>query len=714
MGELSYFRPLDFLKYLKMAILSKIRERTVFLIVIIALALFAFVLTDLFRNGGFTADKASSSVGVIGDEEISREQFASQVEGIVQQSQGRVSTLQAAKQAWENNLRSILLKQEFEKLGLEVGADQITDVMAQQLAGDPRFSNEAGFFDEAKLKQFIAELKVTSPEQYQQWVNFEKSMEVNAKSQLYFNMVKAGVTATLLEGKQIYHQENDNLTFEFVKVPFTKAEDVEITKSDIQSYINEHKGRFQQEAKRDIEYVSFDEQASDEDNALVLAEVEKLVTEGDQDFRATEDVEEFLAINSEVPFNDVYTFEYDIKGENADAILDLDLNEVYGPYFENQSYKVTKLLERTQKPDSVQTSHILVTYDGTRVDGSVTRSKEEAKSLADSITSVVKRNSDKFSELATEFSSDRQSAQNGGDLGWINYGALVPEFNDYVFEDATVNSYGVVETDFGYHVVYIEDRTAPKNALKLATIVKRVEPSEKTLNELYRSASKFELAAKDGDFLEQADEFDKTVKPVNGINKLDETIPGAGRQRSVVKWAFENGSKVGEIKSFDTGSGYIVARVTNIKKKGLKSPEEASAVVTPILKKRKQAEKIISQIEDNELATVASAFGVTQQKATSVNMSNPIIPGGGREPKIVGAAFAMDEGELSKPLEGNSGVYVLRLVEKNKAQPLASYRSIAKEESEKRTRSLLNPRTSPIIEALKNSKEIEDNRHLIY
>ncbi|MBQ0740682.1 peptidyl-prolyl cis-trans isomerase, partial [Aquimarina celericrescens] len=90
-----------------------------------------------------------------------------------------------------------------------------------------------------------------------------------------------------------------------------------------------------------------------------------------------------------------------------------------------------------------------------------------------------------------------------------------------------------------------------------------------------------------------------------------------------------------------------------------------------------------------------------QQKSTSVNMSNPIIPGGGREPKIVGAAFAMEEGELSKPLEGNSGVYVLRLVEKNKAQPLASYRSIAKEESEKRTRSLLNPRTSPIIEALK-------------
>jgi peptidylprolyl isomerase/peptidyl-prolyl cis-trans isomerase D len=697
-----------------MAILSKIRERTVFLIVIIALALFAFVLTDLFRNGGFSADKASTAVGVIGDEEIGREQFAAEVENIVQQSQGRVSTMQAANQAWENNLRRTLLKQEFEKLGLEVGADQITDAMAEQLAGDPRFSNEAGFFDEAKLKQFIAELKVTSPEQYQQWVNFEKSMEVNAKSQLYFNMVKAGVKATLLEGQQVYHQENDNLTFEFVKIPFDTAEEIEISKSDIKSYINEHKERFQQEAKRDLEYVSFEEKASDEDNQAVLAEMEKLNSGDTENFKTTENVEEFIAVNSETPYNDIYTFEYNMKGEFAQDILGLDVNEVYGPYFENESYKLTKMLERTQKPDSVKTSHILVTYDGTRVDGSVTRTKEEAKSLADSINTIVKSNSDKFEELASEFSSDRQSAENGGDLNWITYGALVPAFNDYVFEEARVNSYGVVETDFGYHVIYVEERTSPKEVVKLATVTKRVEPSEKTLNELYRSASKFELAAKENDFREEADTIGKTVKPVIGINKLDETIPGVGRQRPIVKWAFEDETKVGDVKSFDTGNGYIVARVTKKTKKGVKTPEEASAVVTPILKKRKQAEKIMSQIQGNDLDAVASNFGQSKQRASSINMSNPIIPGGGREPKIVGAAFAMEVGDVSKPLEGATGVYMIKLLEKNKAEQLPSYRSIAKEETDKRTRSLMNPRTSPIIEALKNSKDIEDNRHLIY
>jgi peptidylprolyl isomerase/peptidyl-prolyl cis-trans isomerase D len=700
-----------------MAILSKIRERTVFLIVIIALALFAFVLTDLFKNGGFTGDKNTAPVGVVGDEEINREEFATEVENILRQSQGRTSTLQAAKQAWDNTLRRTLLSQEFKKLGLEVGSDQITDAMSQQLAGDPRFSNEEGFFDEAKLKQFVAEIKMTSPQQYQQWVNFEKSMETNAKSQLYLNMVKAGVQATLLEGEQIYHQENDKLSFEFVRIPFDKAGEVEISKSEIQNYINDHKNRFKQDAQRSIEYVQFEETPSEEDNKAVLEEMTKLITDegnGKTTFNSTTDNADFVAIHSEQPYNDNYTFELNMTGEFADEILNLDINEIYGPYFENGSYKLSKLLERTQKPDSVKVSHILITHDGAGVDPSVTRSSEEAIELADSIAKIVNRDLSKFEELAQEFSADRRSAANGGQLNWIRYGELVPEFNDFVFEDSEINDIGVVQTDFGQHVVYVEDRTSPKDAVKIATIIKSVQPSDKTLNELYRSASKFELAAKEGDFRQEADTLGKTVRPVSGINKLDETIPGIGRQRPIVKWAFEDETKVGDIKRFDTGDGYIVARITNASKAGLQSPEVASSTVTPILRKEKQAQQIISQIDTKDLESIANTFDVTTLKASAVNMSTPTVPGGGREPLIVGAAFAMEEGQVSEPLQGNTGVYVLKLIEKKPVEPLPSYRGIAKEETEKRTRSLLNPMSSPIIEALKDSKEIEDNRHLIY
>lgn len=703
-----------------MAILSKIRERTVFLIVIIALALFAFVLTDLFKNGGFTSDKNTSTVGLVGDEEITREEFAAQVENIVQQNQGRVTSMQAAKQAWDGKLRQMLLKQEYEKLGLEVGADQITDAMADQLAGDPRFSDENGFFSEAKLKQFIAEAKISNPQQYQQWVNFEQNMEVMAKSQLYFNMIKAGISATLLEGEQIYHQDNDNLSFEFVRVGFDQVDDVEISKSDINQYISEHKDRFKQEEKRDIEYVYFEETPSTEDEKAVESAISNLLKdtqseefEGNTNFKTTDNVEEFVAIHSETPFNDDYIFEYEMKGEFDQDILELDVNDVYGPYKENDQLKLTKLLERTQKPDSVKTSHILVTYDGTRVDPEITRTKEEAEQLADSLLTVVKGNSDKFAELSEEFSSDKQSAANGGDLDWIGYGALVPEFNDYVFDDASVGDYGVVETDFGFHVVYVEDRTEAKDAVKIATITKSVEPSEKTLNNLYREASKFELSAKDDGFEETAKSADKEIKPVRGMNKLDESIPGIGRQRQIVKWAFEENTKVSDIKSFEISNGYVVARMTNKMDEGVQTAEEASSKVTPILKNKKRAEKIIGRIGDKTLDEVVAEFGTSKQTASAVNMSNPTIPGGGNEPKVVGAAFALEVGDQSKPIEGKKGVYVLKLTEKNKASELPTYRGVAKEETKKRTQSL-NSRNSSVIEALKKSKDIEDNRHLIY
>ncbi len=696
-----------------MAILNKIRERTVFLIVIIALALFAFVLADLFNNGGFSGNKASTPVGVIDGEEIGREEFSSNVEAIVSNGGGRLSSLQAAKQAWDNFMLRTVLNQEFDKLGLQVGPDQISNAMEEQLAGDPRFSTEDGYFDEAKMKQFIAELKMVSPEQYYQWINYENNVESGVKTDIYFNLIRGGIKASLLEGEQIYHQENDNLTFEFVKVPFDKADEVEISKSDIQSYINKHKERFQQEEKRDIEFISFNEEPSDEDNAEVLVEIEKLMSAEGENFKNTENVEEFVALNSEIPFNDFYTFEYNFTGEFAEDILSLDINEVYGPYFENGHHKLTKLLERTKVADSVNSSHILVTYEEARVDASVTRSKEDAKRLADSITNVLRRNGSKFSELAEAFSSDRQSAQDGGDLGWITYGSLVTEFNDYVFEKARVGSFGVVETDFGFHVISLKERTSPKDAVKLATIGKRVQPSEKTLNELFRTASKFELAAKQNDFREEAEAIDKKVSPVSGMNKLDETIPGAGRQRAIVQWAFEADTKVGDVKSFDIGSGYLVARVTKKTREGLKSPEEASGAVTPILKKQKQAEQIKTQMKGEDLDAIASSFGVNKQKATSINMSNPIF-GGGRDAKVVGAAFAMEVGQVSKPIQGANGVYVIKVLEKKQAEPLQSYRGVAKEETDKRLRTIANPNTSIVVKALKDKAEVENNLHLIY
>ncbi len=718
-----------------MAILSKIRQRTVFLIVIIALALFSFVLADLIKQGGFTSNKSLSTVGVVGDQEISREEFAQIVENRVQQTQGRTSTIQAVNQVWNSKVYQLLLDQEFERLGLEVGADQITDVMAEQLNGNPQFSNEAGFFDEAKMKQYVAEIKLTSPQQYQQWLQFEKNIETIAQSQLYYDMIKAGIGATKLEAQQAYKTQNDMLNISFVQVPYTKASEVEVTKADINTYINKHKGQFKQEAERDIKFVHFKEEPSEEDFTVVEEDMTQLLENREEfdevsgknqlvnGFKTTNDVENFVNQNSEVSFRDEYTFTYNLK-ENKEAILALEEGDVLGPIKSGKSYSLIKLLEKTNLPDSIQLKHILVTYEGTNVDPQITRTQDEAKALADSLQNLVANNSNQFADLAQKFSADRQSAENGGDLNWVTYGRLVERFNDYVFAQKPGHK-GVVETDFGYHVVYIQDKTDEKEAVKLARIVKTVEPSELSLNNLYREATNFELAANETGLQEAAKENNLSVKPVNNMKALDETIAGLGQQRSIVKWAFSDEAKVGNVKRFDVSNGYVIAELTEITKEGVKTAEEASATVTPILKKQKQAKELMDQISGNDINAIASQFDVSVQSASAVNMSSPVLPGSGREPKVVGAAFALEAGQVSQPIQGEKGVYLVKLNSKEPAADLPSYVGMANQETQRRIQALdqnlqntspsyYNPDVNPVYKALKEGTEIEDKRTLLY
>lgn len=717
-----------------MAILSKIRQRTVFLIVIIALALFSFVLADVIRQGGFTSTKSMNTIGVVGDREISREEFAQMVENRVQQTQGQVSTIQAVNQIWDSQVFNLLLDQELEKLGLEVGSDQITNVMEDQLAGNPTFSNEAGFFDPQKVKQYVAEIKVSSPnDMYQQWLNFEKSIETIAKAELYYDMIRAGIGATKLEAKQAYQKQNASLDLAFVRIPFDKASDVEVTKADIKSYINKNKNAFKQEAERDIKYVYFEEKSSDEDIQAVKEELNKLLedqevynsvskeNETQKGFRTTDNVEEFVNLNSDIPYADRYFFEYQLPEELRKEITGLEVGEIFGPHHLQNSMSLIKMIDKKQMIDSVSVKHILVTYEGTNVDPEVTRTKEEAEQLADSLQNIISKDADKFAELATDFSADKQSAENGGDLEWVTYGSLVEDFNDYVFTKEAGHK-GVVETDFGYHVVHVTDVKDEKEAYKIARITKMVEPSDQTINTLYRKASNFELAAKDSSIEEAAKEENLEVTPVNKMNRLDETIPKLGQQRNIVKWAFEESTKVGDVSRFDVSGGYVIAELAKKTPEGVKTAEEASEKVTQIIKAEKQADEIISQINTNDLDAIASQFSLSVQDAAAVNMASPVLAGAGREPKVVGTAFALDVNEVSKPVQGEKGVYVVKLLAKQDAPELPSFVTQANQETQKRVQSFNQKlqrlsgenNINPVYKALKENTNIEDKRAEFY
>ncbi|KAA1243074.1 peptidylprolyl isomerase [Aquimarina sp. RZ0] len=690
-----------------MAVLNKIRQRSVFLIVIIALALFSFVLADLIRNGGAISQKAANVIATINGNDIDRTDFAKKVEAASRNFGPNGSSIQAVNYVWNQEVRQIVFDEQFKELGVKVGADEVSQLLEDALANNPTFQNEAGVFDKAKMQEYVATVK-ENPVAYQQWIDYKNSLGKGALETKYLNMVKAGVGATLKEGELAYKMENDKVDIKYVQLPYSGIEDTEVIVSDaeIKTYIDKHSELYKAEASRDMRYVFFKEEPSQEDENALNTEMAKIIS----GFKTAEKVEEYVAEqNSAVKYADRFVFKKDLPATVADTLYNVPVGEVYGPYKDGQFIKVSKVVANTQLPDSLKASHILVSWKGLSTAGDVERTKDQAKVLADSLLSVIKVDKSKFLTLAKDFSADTSNKDKGGDLGYFPPGRMVPPFNDYIIEN-NVGDMGVVETAFGYHIISVEDKKNLQKAVKIATVAQEIEASEETINAIFTETTKFQIATKNSDFEEKAKESEYTVRPVNKISELADNIPGLGSQRSIVQWAFKEETKTGDVKRFEVKDGYAVVQLTAKAEKGVQKVVDASPAIKPILIKEKKAEMLKSKISGSTLDDIAKNQSQTVKTASALNMKTPTISGAGNEPKLVGAAFALETGKISEPIVGNNGVYVIEVVKKTPADGLDTYMSYAAQESKSKASTV----NSGVFNALKEAAEIEDKRASFY
>ena len=712
-----------------MAVLNKIRQRSLFLIIVIALALFSFVLADLFRNSGALTSKSQNIIATINGKDISREDFLNQVELFQRQMGPSATSTQVMNRVWDRELRRAVLETQFEELGFTVENEQMKDLIKSRYGQDPTFLNEDGVFDEGKLNEFLANLKVNAKSDansaalYNQWLQTEASLAVSAKEQAYYNMVKAGVTATVAEGRMEHELENNKVDLRFVQIPYSSIPDstIAVTKKEIEDYIKKHPKEFEVEASRDINFVQFKEEPTLDDENAIKEELTNYLTQkieynevtknNDtiQGFSNAEDAESFVNViaGSDIKYDDRYLFKKDIPATFADSLYNLNKNEVFGPYKDAGFYKLTKMVDAKQLPDSVKSRHILIPYVGAASAGpEVTQTEEQAKTTADSLAGILKGNRSKFESFVTEFSSDKGSVDKGGKYDWYPYNQMVPEFRDFTFEGKT-GDLGVVKTVFGFHIIEIEGQKDKKRVVKLATIARKIEPSEQTIDDVFTNTSKFEIAIEKSDFQEVAKEKNYVVRPVNGIKELQENIPGVGNQRSIVRWAFEKERNIGDTERFNVPEGgYVVVQLSGINEDGLMKSENASATVLPIIRKQKKAKQIIDSVEGETVQEIASNQKQSVRTALAVNMKNPTLSGAGREPKVVGTAFALEEGETSGLIEGNNGVYKLEVTKKTPAVELDNYQAMANQLTNTRVNSV----NSKLYNALKEAADIEDNR----
>ena len=715
-----------------MAILGKIRERSFFLIIVIGLALFSFVLSGLFDSSSPLFSKNTSSIGDINGDNVSREEFAALVEQHKARTNNRGSHLQSVNSAWDNLIREKVYKTQLEKSGIIVGEKDVWDEILKQsfVQNNPQFKNEVGLFDEEKFKEYVATLKDAATEDEQGkaawlgWLNYERSLKSSLQIKTYNNLITAGLGVTLKEGERYYFDNNTKLDLEYVYVPFSYISDslVTVTDDEIKKYVKNNPEDYRSEASRDISFAKFDIKATSEDEDAIKKQLSEIITDREEYSSAAKtnvkiiglansnNIEEFFRENSsDTPLDNKFIVKSKLNKIIADTIFNLSVGDIYGPYKDGEYFKISKLVEVKQLPDSAKARHILIPFVGAlRVNPSITETEEEASKIADSLFTILKNDKSKFADIAKNKSADTSNKDKGGDLGWFSYDRMVPAFRDYTFENE-VGKIGVIKSDFGFHIIEIQGQKNKQKAVSIATFSRKIEASEETENDVFQKAETFASELSNGkDIIELAKENNVTIQPVVGLKALDENVSSLGDQRQIVTWAFEKSSNENDIKRFDVDKGYAIVKLTAKRKKGL-TIGASKFRIKHILSKEKKAKLINEKIKGDNLQEIAKGFNETVNSSKAVSLGSPVLPGVGRSQDIVSILTRLNENKTYTGIESENGIFIVKILKNDKPESLDNYMSFTSQIS-----SSLKTKSVKAYDALKKLAEIEDNRASFY
>lgn len=658
-----------------MNILGEIRKRPWLLMGIIALALLAFVVNPESLEKMFGKDP--NILGKVNGEKVTRDEFNDQLIILQQQAQQQgMSVAGLEEEAWQTIIRNKLVKQQFEKLGLELTEDMFWNQLQYEpmFAQNPQNFDEKGNFKTQELKKQIEELKNATDMEartiYNNWLKMRKMIEASIMARQVLGNTLTGVTVNKKEVEELMKQRDQIADIDYVKVDYAtylQKNPIKVSTQDLADYIKKHPIAFKTKASRNIGVVYFPAEPTKADDDAILAELNKLHQKGNEtgeSFQNTTNDSMFVTLNSDLPFNGRYLPLNQLPQSIKNQVSSASVGQVFGPYKEQNYHIISKLLGK-KVSDSTLSRHILIAHKDSPAGQGTKRSKEQAKKIADSIGTIVKNNPTKFVEFV-HLSDDSGSASQGGSLGWTTSETpFVPEFLNYLSNNPK-GATGVVETQFGYHIINIQDKKGMM-VYKLANLAKEIKPSDATEAALDKSSRKFiqQVEGKSfNDFSNLAKKNNYQFVNPTAVGRFDGRINGlyTDADSEVISWAFDKKRKKGDTELFPISGtgGFIVAYFNGGQEEGLADPESVRVQLEPVVKNKLAARQIVEKINDSKassLEQISKLFSQTKQSA-QVNLLNPLV-NDAMEPKVAGAAFGVAKGKVSKPVEGMTGVFVL-------------------------------------------------------
>ena len=647
-----------------MSVIQRIRDKGAWIVfAIIALALIAFILQDGVRRGG-SGFSNSTTIGKVNGEKIERVDFEQK---LLMYGKGQQRE-QLIGQLWNQEVTTIIMQQEFDKLGLTISSKELNDIIFGDNSPLKReFTDpQTGIFDVEKAKQAFAQIKKSKNTEQQAGIidAYIQPAILQALNSKYQAMLQQSlyVPKWMIE-KQI---ADNNLvsSVSYVFVPYTTISDstAKVSDDEIMNYARKHNKEYEREEEaRTIAYLTFDATASSADSAATINQLAGLKNE----FAVTTDIAAFFSKNAtESPFYNSYVSRKEIKQKNIDSIIKAPVGGIYGPYVDGNTFVLAKVVGTKQIPDSVKVRHILIsTHQQDPQTGVLTRVREDsvARKIMDTVEAEIKSGKS-FDSVCAKFSDDGNKSK-GGIYDYFASARMVPAFNDFAFEKP-VGSKGVIQTEYGYHYVEVLGQKGSGPAYKIAYLAKPIVVSNETDAAANNAASQFAGTSRNKkQFDENSAKLNKQWVLSGEIKENDFSIQGLGESRQLVRWAYEHEAGDVSDQPIRIGEKYVVAIVTSVIKPGLPPAQVLRPTIETIVRNEKKAKQLIdNKFKGNTLDALASSTGTSVQKADTLLFSNPFIPGVGNDAKFTGAAFnAANKGKVTDPVAGASGVFAIRV-----------------------------------------------------
>lgn len=712
-----------------MATLQKIRSKGPLLVIVIGLALFAFIAGDAWKV--LQPHQGKQDVGEVNGEVLSAQDYQKMVDElseVIKLTNGLNSLTEdqlnnVKDQVWQSYVNNKLIAEQAEKLGLKVTDAEIQSIIDQGthplLMQTPFRNPQTGMFDKDMLKKFLvdyanlnaSQMPAQYVEYYQKmgafWQFVEKTLAQSTLAEKYQNLVTKSLISNPVAAEDAFNSRTEQSDLLLAGVPYSSINDstVQVSDSEIKDRYNEKKEQFKQLVEtRDIRYIDVKVVPSDADRKAV----EKEVTEySNQLASTTADFGTFFrSTGSSVNYSDVPVSKSVFPADVASRLDSTNVNEVYGPYYNqtDDSFNAFKLLAKVSSPDSIQFRQIQVYAD----------TEEKTKTLADSIYNALKGGAD-FAAVAKIYGQT-------GEATWVNAqsweGSELDADNSKFINtllNQPVNELANLNMGQANLILQVMNKKSMQTKYKVAVVKREVEFSKETYNAAYNKFSQFVAQNTTIDsMVKNAEESGYTLMPRTDLSSAEHYVGGVRSTREALKWIFA--AKPGEVSPlYECGENdhLMVVALDKIHEAGYRDINSVAEMLRAEIRRDKKAEKIMEEMKKyNSIAQVKGMKDAVSDSVKHVTFSTPAYISVTRssEPVIGAVAAKTAANKVSAPIKGNGGVYMIQVYAKEKG----SEKFDAKQEETTLTNMAVRIAGNQLINDLYQKAKVVDQRYLFF